>query len=290
MKRGFLIFNPTAGMRRKSKAIVAGVIREFETYGIDITPSPTEPEGTTVGQVRGLLTDSPDLLVSWGGDGTINEVINGMFGSEIPLGVIPGGTANVFAKEMDIPSHINRSIAIIGRGKTRSISIGEANKRYFSLMAGIGFDSEVIKNVDWNLKKTVGKLAFGISALNSARKYNYPKFHVKIGNEKKECVFAVISNASGYGGLFKLAPDADITDEYFHVCLFKEAGFNNMLRYVMHAWNKTHLNLKDVEILKVKKCEAIGSESIAVQADGELIGFLPMKFRIHSHALNVFCP
>lgn len=289
MKHGYLIFNPSAGMRAKSRTVVAGVIREFAKYDLDITPSPTEPEGSTVRQVQELVREEPDLLVSWGGDGTINEVINGMFGSGIPLGVIPGGTANVFAKELGI-SGLNRAIAIIGKGKTKTISIGEANKRYFSLMAGVGFDSDVIKNVDWTLKKTLGKLAFGISALNSAVKYDFPKFQVKIGNEKKECVFAVISNARGYGGVLELTPEADISDEYFHVCLFKEAGFNNVLRYAMHAWKNSHGKLKDVEILKVKRCEVIGPESVAVQADGELIGFLPMKFKLHPHALEVFCP
>lgn len=276
-------------MRTKSRTVISGVIREFEKHGIDITPSPTEPEGSTVRQVRDLVRDKPDLLVTWGGDGTINEVVNGMFGSGIPLGIIPGGTANVFAKELGI-SGINRAIAVIGKGKTRTISIGEANKRYFSLMAGIGFDSDVIKNVDWTLKKTLGKLAFAISALNSAVKYDFPKFHVKIGNDRIECVFAVISNARGYGGVLELTPDADISDEYFHVCLFKEAGFNNVLRYAMHAWKNSHGSLKDVEILKVKKCEVVGPETVAVQADGELIGFLPMKFRMHPHSLNVFCP
>jgi diacylglycerol kinase (ATP) len=290
MKRGYLILNPSAGIWNKSNAAIFRVLREFEKHGIRMSPSPTEPKGSTVQQVRELLVDEPDLLVVWGGDGTINEVINGMYGSDIPLGILPGGTANVMVRELKIPTQVSRAVQVILSGKTRKISIGQANKRYFSLMAGIGFDSEVIRNVDWNLKKTMGTLAFGVSMLNSARTYNFPKFHVKVGSEKKECVFAVISNARGYAAYFQIAPQADISDEYLYLSLFKEAGFNNVLRYMMHAFNQSHMKLKDVEIIKVKRCEVIGPENVSVQVDGELIGNLPMKFRIHPNSLAVFCP
>ena len=192
MKRGFLIFNPTSGQKPKPKSLVATVIRQFERQGIDITPSPTEPDGIVLNQVRDLLSESPDLLVAWGGDGTINEVVNGMFGSEIPLGVLPGGTANVFASEMKLPSHISDAIRLIGKAKTTRISVGQANHRYFILMAGIGFDSTVIANTDFGLKKRFGKFAFGVSALQTARSYDFPKFVVRVDDQEREGIFAVI--------------------------------------------------------------------------------------------------
>src|SRR3989304_723355 len=106
MKKGFLVFNPSAGQKSKSKSAVAAVLQEFARHGIDMIPSPTEPGGSVIHQVRELLPDSPDLLVAWGGDGTINEVVNGMFGSEAALGILPGGTANLFARELGVPRHI----------------------------------------------------------------------------------------------------------------------------------------------------------------------------------------
>lgn len=289
MKRGFLIFNPSAGMNKKSKAAVSRVIREFEKIGIDISPSPTLPDYAVISQVRELLTHDPDLLVSWGGDGTINEIVNGMFGHDVPLGVLPGGTANLLVRELKVPIQLSRAIKVIGAGKTKRISVGRANGRYFLLMVGIGFDSEVIRNVDWNLKKTMGNLAFGVSAVFTAAQYQYPKFRVKIDGQEKECVFAVVCNGREYGAFFHLAPDADLSDDCLYVCLFKEAGFGNMLRYAVHALRSTHQNLKDVEILKASELEAVGPE-VPVQADGELIGFLPMKFSIHPGSLEVFVP
>src|SRR5580765_7654642 len=126
MKSGFLIFNPSAGMNRKSDAVVAKVIREFEKHGIDMTPSPTFPDCAVMPQVQELLTHHPDLLVSWGGDGTVNEIVNGMFGHDVPLGVLPGGTANLLARELHIPGQISKAIRLIGAGKTRRISLGRA--------------------------------------------------------------------------------------------------------------------------------------------------------------------
>lgn len=289
MKTGFLIFNPSAGKNRKSDAAVARLISEFGKAGIDMTPSPTFPDLAVMSQVQELLTHKPDLLVSWGGDGTVHEIVNGMFGHEVPLGILPGGTANLLVRELKIPAQISNAVRVIAAGKTKRISVGRANGRYFLLMVGIGFDSEVIRNVDWNLKKTMGTLAFGLAAVKTAAFYQYPKFKVIVNGEEKECVFAVVCNAREYGAFFQLAPEADLTGDCLYVCLFKEAGWGNMLRYVIHALRSTHHKLKDVEILKATELEATGPE-VPVQADGELIGYLPMRFSIHPGSLAVFVP
>jgi YegS/Rv2252/BmrU family lipid kinase len=241
-------------------------------------------------QVRGLVQERPDLLIAWGGDGTINEVVNGMFGSEIPLGILPGGTANLVARELRIPRKLSEAMRVIVAKHTRRISVGLANQRYFLLMVGIGFDSEVIRNVDWKLKRRFGKLAFSLSAWRTARNYDYPRFHVRANGSEEDCVFAVISNAREYGAYFVLTPEADIADEYFRVCLYKEPGLRSMTRYVWHTFRQTHLRLDSVKVLQATEVEVVGPERIAVQADGEIIGHLPLKLRVHPRSLDVFCP
>lgn len=290
MKQGYLIFNPIAGGSSKTRSVVATVLRQFERQGIDLTPAPTEPDGIVLRQVSELVNEKPDLLVAWGGDGTIHEVVNGMFGSDIPLGVIPGGTANVYAKELKLPGHPSDAIRLIARGKTRKISVGQVNHRFFVLMAGIGFDSEVIRNVEWNMKRRYGKLAFAVAAFDTARKYLYPKFTVRCDGQETECVFAVVCNAREYAAYFALTPNANISDEYLHVCLFKEAGLGSMMSYMVHALKRTHIHLDSVELFRCQTVEIDGTSDIAVQADGELIGFLPAKLQIHPASLNVFCP
>jgi diacylglycerol kinase (ATP) len=290
MKQGFLIFNPSSGTSTKSSREVDDVLSEFKRQGIEMIPSPTEPDGSVVRQVQQLMESSPDLIVSWGGDGTINEVVNGMFPSEVPLGLLSGGTANLLVKEMGIPTRIEPAIRVIREGKTRTITVGQANQRFFVLMAGIGFDSEVVRNVNWNVKRKLGKLAFGFAALSTISKYEFPQLSLRIDGEEKECVFAVICNAREYAAHFVLTPQANISDDYFYACLFKEPGFSNILQYMYHAAQGKLSDLQSVEILQCSEVEAVGPGGIPVQADGEFIGYLPMKFIIHPRSLNVFCP
>jgi diacylglycerol kinase (ATP) len=290
MKRGFLIYNPGAGQAQKSDADVSEVIQEFEKYDINITPSPTFPDVSTLEMVKNLVKQTPDVLVGWGGDGTIHEVVNGMYGADIPVGLIPGGTANLLARELNIGHDIKEAVRIIGEGKTTQISLGRANKKLFLLMVGIGFDSAVIRNLDLHLKRKVGYLAFGLAAIRTAIDYKYPKITIKVNGSEKECVFAVICNAREYAAFFRLAPDADISDEYLYIVLFKEAGLGSLIRYGFYAWQSRHLELKSVESLRASRIEANGSSEVWVQADGELIGYLPMKFEIIPRALKVFSP
>ncbi|MCI0442404.1 diacylglycerol kinase family lipid kinase [bacterium] len=290
MKRGFLIYNPGAGQAQKSETEVSEVVQEFEKYDINITPSPTFPDVSILDMVKDLVQQSPDVLVGWGGDGTIHEVVNGMYGADIPVGLIPGGTANLLARELNIGHDIKEAVRIIGEGKTTQISLGRANKKLFLLMVGIGFDSAVIRNVDLHLKRKVGYLAFGLAAIRTAIDYKYPKITIKVNGSEKECVFAVICNAREYAAFFRLAPDADISDEYLYIVLFKDAGLGSLIRYGIYAWQSRHLELKSVESLRASRIEANGSEEVWVQADGELIGYLPMKFEIIPRALKVFCP
>jgi diacylglycerol kinase (ATP) len=290
MKRGFLIYNPSAGMTRKTESLISKAVRQFAASGIEMTPYPTEANYGAAAQVAGLLRHGPDLFVAWGGDGTVNEVVNGMSGSRIPIGVICGGTANLFARELGLPRRMDSAIRVISAGRTRLVSVGRANHRLFVLMVGIGFDSHVIQKVNWSLKKKTGVFAFAVAAVQSAARYRFPKFRVRLEEEERECVFAVIAKGREYGAFFHLAPDADISDEFLHVCLFKEPGFCNMVRYAYHAFRRTHLGLQSVEIIKTRTLEITGDPSIPVQADGEIIGCLPMKFDVVPHSVNVFVP
>jgi len=290
MKRGFLIFNPFSGSRPKTEAIIQDVVSQFAAQKIEIIPSPTKAGGSVMSQVQEMVSQSPDLLVTWGGDGTINEVVNGMFGSDIPIGILSGGTANLMVRELNIPQDLSAAIQAVGSGRIRRISVGQGNQRYFLLMVGIGFDSAVIQNVSIPMKRMLGKLAFGISAFQTAVNYGFPEFKVQFDGEQTDCVFAVICNARHYAAYFVLTPDADISDEYLYLCLFKDPGLARLFYYAFHALRRTHLHLPSVQIVRAKEAVIFGDEAIAVQADGELVGSLPLKFSIHPQSLSVFVP
>jgi diacylglycerol kinase (ATP) len=290
MKRGFLIFNPSAGSRAKTPLRIKEVVRQFAAQKIEMVPSPTEPGGSVIAQVQELIPEKPDLMVTWGGDGTINEVVNGIFGHKIPLGILPGGTANLMVREIGIPQNLSKAIHVIGSGRRRKISVGQANDRYFLLMVGIGFDSAVIQNVNVSIKRKLGVLAFGISALHTAVNYQFPQFRVEFDGQQSDCAFAVVCNARHYAAYFVLTPEADISDEYFYLCLFKDPGLARLFRYAFHALRRTHVQLPSVQVIRAKNVLVTGQETVAVQADGELVGSLPLKFSIHPRSLEVFCP
>jgi len=290
MKRGYLVFNPSAGMRAKTAIRVQEVIRLFAVENIEMLPSPTQADGSVISQVREMVKEKPDLIVTWGGDGTINEVVNGMFGTGIPLGFLPGGTANLMVRELGIPQNVPKAIQLIGAGNRRLISVGQANDRYFLLMVGVGFDSAVIQNVNLSIKRKLGKLAFGISAIHTAVNYRFPPFQVQFDGQNADCVFAVICNARHYAAYFVLTPDADISDDYLYLCLFKNPGLARLFQYAFHALRRTHIQLPSVQVIRAKEMLVTGTEGVAVQADGELVGFLPIQFCIHPRSLEVFCP
>ncbi|MCI0414642.1 diacylglycerol kinase family lipid kinase [bacterium] len=290
MKRGYLVFNPSAGMRAKTAIRVQEVIRLFAAESIEMVPSPTQADGSVILQVREMIQEKPDLIVTWGGDGTINEVVNGMFGTGIPLGFLPGGTANLMVRELGIPQNVPKAIQLIGTGNSRLISVGQANDRYFLLMVGVGFDSAVIQNVNLSIKRKFGKLAFGISAIHTAVNYRFPQFHVQFDGQNTDCVFAVICNARHYAAYFVLTPDADISDDYLYLCLFQDPGLARLFQYAFHALRRTHIQLPSVKVIRAKELLVTGAEGVAVQADGELAGSLPIQFSIHPRSLQVFCP
>ncbi len=290
MKRGFLIYNPSAGGRAKTRLQLDDVVKQFAVQQIEIIPCPSKAGGSVIRDVGELVQEKPDLFVAWGGDGTINEVVNGLFGSGIPLGILPGGTANLMVRELNIPKNVSSAVRVIGSGNSRRISVGQANDRYFLLMVGIGFDSAVIQNVSPPLKRRFGKLAFGISALHTAIQYQFPAFDVRYNGEETRSVFAIICNARHYAAYFVLTPDADISDEFLYVCLFQDPGLARMFLYAFHAFKRTHLKLDSVKIVRAKEVTVSGSEAIVAQADGELVGTLPVHFSIHPHSLEVFTP
>ena len=290
MKRGFLVFNPTAGIRAKTELRLQEVIRQFAAEEIEIISRPTIAGGNVIQQVQEMIHEKPDLIVGWGGDGTIHEIVNGMFGSGIPLGILPGGTANVMIRELGIPNNVIKAIRIIGAGHRRFISVGQANDRYFLLMVGIGFDSAVIQNVNLSIKRKFGKLAFGISALHTAVNYTFPSFQIQYDDQNTDCIFAVICNARHYAAYFVLTPDADISDEYLYICIFKDPGLARMFQYAFHALRRTHVKLPSVQVFRAREAMVAGTDAVAVQADGELVGSLPIKFRVHPRSLEVYCP
>jgi diacylglycerol kinase (ATP) len=226
----------------------------------------------------------------YGGDGTINEAVAGLAGSGVVLGVLPGGTANVLARELKIPRDLRRAVRIACCGRTNMLSLGCAGGRYFHLMAGIGLDAAVVSEMPRGLKQALGVPAFWIQGIRQWLTYPLKPFELEVDGVRCQATFAVIANGRNYGGRLVIAPEADMRRDSLDICLFESLSKARYLVYLMAGLLRMHLRLSDVQYIRGRHISVCGDPSIPVQVDGEIAGRLPMEFEIVPSALQVKVP
>lgn len=222
-KKAKIIYNPKSGQGMQLSPVLKDLLgikhKKYEVcakhedyikktqeylllYGIKADITPTKVAGHATELAQACVADGYDLVIAAGGDGTINEVINGLAYSNVTLGVIPLGTANVFGIEMKLPIEIRAACQVIASGYKRTIDLGKANGRYFVCMAGIGFDAHVLRKADSKLKKIYGALAYGIVGVAQLFTYRFRQIVIKIDDQPivRKGYFVVVGNGKYYGG------------------------------------------------------------------------------------------
>jgi YegS/Rv2252/BmrU family lipid kinase len=284
-----LVVNPVAGNRAYR------YIKKIESLlrnRVSLTTFITGKKGEAQAYAREV---SPtDLIIIASGDGTINEVVNGLLSSEkpgqdkIPLALIPLGITNVLAKELGISEKIEQAIDIALTGTSRRISLGKINGRYFTLMAGIGFDGETVLNVKDNIiKKISGKGAHIISGINVLKRYNPPVIKIKTSESEFTGYTAIVSNARCYGGHYYVTPRACITDPVLDICIFSARRRRDLLRFVTGVIRKKHLSYHDVSYCKTSEVEISSDSEVHIQIDGDYFGTVPAKIVVIPDAVSL---
>lgn len=231
------------------------------------------------------------LVVAYGGDGTINEVACGLVGGDVPLGILPGGTANVLAEELGIPLLLNKAVKVLRDGFPRRICVGKAGDRLFLLMAGIGLDAAVVQTIPPAWKDSLGEMGFFLHALRRWIQKPLPRFTVSVDGECFEDIaLAVIANARNYGGGLKITPTADIFEENLRVSLFPAKSKFRYLAYYLAAISGRMERLAEIIQKKATHLEGLGPGDTPVQVDGEFIGKLPMRFEVIPGGLSILMP
>lgn len=247
---------------------------------------------------RGWAADGVDLIVAAGGDGTINEVAEGMVHSAVPLGILPAGTANVLASETGMSSNLETAARDLLTYTPERISVGRLDfnngspaRRHFLLMAGIGLDARIIYNLSAPLKTNLGKMAYWIGAFSLMGR-RLEEFSVKINDRDYRCSFALVSKVRNYGGDLEIARDTSLFDDQFEVVLFQG---QNSVRYVQYfagvIRNRLH-GMNGVQILRAHKLRlfAVRDTSVYMQVDGEYAGHLPGSVEIVRNAITLLLP
>jgi YegS/Rv2252/BmrU family lipid kinase len=247
-----------------------------------VTRFQTNGPNTAGAIAKRCIAEGSDLIIAAGGDGTINEVVEGMKGSDVPLGILPGGTANVLANEIGLSGGLERAAEKLSNCEPRRLPIGQlalnggSGGRYFLLMAGVGLDAHIVLHVDPVLKARFGKLAYWAAGMPEFfRKLEV--FQVEVDGAKHLCSFALISKVRNYGGDFEIAQQVRVDHEQFEVVLFEGS---NPWRYVLYLTGvavRQAARLPGVRVLRAKdvKMSAVNGESVHLQVDGEYAGQLP---------------
>ena len=283
MQEILVILNPAARSER-AKA----VWRRIERLP-NCTMRPTSAPGDARAVAEAALREGFTTIVAAGGDGTVNEVVNGIAGSDVALGILPVGTMNVFAAELGLPGDLDEAWAIIQAGRTRPVDLLRANQQYFVQLAGVGLDAQVVQATSWNSKKTFGPLSYLISAAQIAAR-KPPRIYVEADDEVREGSFVLIGNGRYYGGPLAVFKDARIDDGKLDVLIFKNLAYLDIARYITNIFIGKHTDLPDVEYFQTKKAVVRSEEDVPVEVDGEVVGSLPVTFRISSRKLKVVVP
>lgn len=287
-RRITLIANPVAGGDALAKIHQA---REaLAARGDQVELRLTGARGDAARFAREAKSGDLDLLVAAGGDGTLNEVINGLAPSALPLAFIPLGTTNVFALEAGIPFDIPGACRVALDGVATPVSLGLAGETRFLLMAGAGFDAEVVRRVDLRLKRRLGKLAYVVSALRVFFGPPFPMIEVELDDGSLLSGHTVvIGNGRLYGGRFSLTPGASLTDDVFEVCLLQKPGHWSLLHALLRMVLHLPLEPAGARLFKARALTVRGA-GVAVQIDGDDHGELPMSFRVVSGELVLVMP
>lgn len=220
------------------------------------------------------------LVVAAGGDGTIAEIANGLNGSDVRLGVIPLGTANVLAHELQLPFAPRAVAAALAFVRTRSLFPGIAqcagSSRLFVQMLGVGFDAQVVHNVPLRMKRSFGRWAYVLQSLREVVRYPYLPIRLSLDGVSVEAASAIISKGRFYAGPYTLAPQASPGEPGFHVALFEWSGpAATMLYGAALPLDRLH-RAPGLRLVQAQRVEFLGNSRIPAQADGDPAGHTPL--------------
>ena len=291
MKRARIIYNPTSG-REMFKKHLPEVLQKLEIAGFETSCHATTAEGDATNAARIAVERNFDLVIAAGGDGTINEVVNGL--AEQPyrpkLGIIPVGTTNDFARAIGVPRTVEGACDVIINGVAVPIDIGRVNDKYFVNIAGGGRLTELTYEVPSKLKTMIGQLAYylkGMEILPSIK-----PAHVEIEYDGKlfegEIMLFLVSLTNSVGGFEKLAPDSSMNDGLFDLIILKKANLADFIKIATLASRGDHIHDPHVIYTKANRIKVNNAEKMQLNLDGEYGGLLPGEFvNLYRH-IDVF--
>lgn len=288
-KKLLIILNPIAG-KGISKEILHKILGFFRDRGYVVDFCETKRRDDARKTVECLSDDNCKIIVI-GGDGTFNEVLNGLRNWKVKLGIIPTGTANVLAKELKIPFDITNACEVIAQENELQLDLGKNEKGYFALLGGVGLDAMVVKSLSSRRCGNISYLSYAIPIINSLLNYKYPRLSVEVDGKliENNAGLVFVGNTKSYAGPIEVTSYAKVNDGAFDVCIVKMKNRLSILKYIWKAFIRTLPESKDVRYTTGKIVSVTSDLNVPYQIDGEFAGYVPTMFEIVPRTVPVLC-
>jgi diacylglycerol kinase (ATP) len=304
IQNALLIHNPNAGNGGRGRRTMLDEARRiFASGGIQTDLAETTKPGDAIGMAQRANQEGRQLVIACGGDGTLNEVVNGLAanqnGHRVPLALLPGGTANILAKELDLPWDIPSAAERLLHGEVRDIALGlatpleePAKQKYFLSVAGGGPDGMIVYSIDLELKARVGILAYWWQSARQVFRYKFPHFRVTTSDKTLDASLLIVGRTKHYGGPFKITTEADLYEDKFELLALTTRNGLRYLSYLPPLWRGKLRGEKEAHFWKADSvlCEPLNGTPVYAQVDGEPLARLPVEFKIVPRALKLLVP
>ncbi len=289
-KRVLLIGNPIAG-RGRSERSIDQFVRKMRERGCEIEMFLTKLSGDAKHRAQRIEPDIETLIVA-GGDGTLNEVVNGLSDpSRVPIGLLPLGTANILAHELAIPKKPEAAAKAIEEGKVRWLDMGLANDHRFLMVASAGIDALVTQEVKGARGKKLGYWGYVLPVFRALARYRVPDLRVTTDDrEGVHGAFVLVSNTKNYGGIFTFADRACCDSGHLDVCVFPGGTFFALVWYYFAALGGRVSKKTNVNYLTAKRVRIESWEPVPVQVDGDVFGTTPVHIEIRPSSVPIIVP
>ncbi len=288
-----IVMNPTSG-RGKGARIREELEELLSKYANGQTWKIVETRGQRDGirLARDAANHGAKVIAAAGGDGTINEVLNGVMGSDATLGILPLGTGNDVARTIGLGTDVALAVKTLFQGRATPTDVGYAKETYFLNVAGCGFDAAVAERANIGFRKLRGTAAYIAAVLDTLTKFPAAEIDLTVDGVTThyKAMMCSIANCKTYGGGMRIAPDADIADGLLDVCVLKEAGLVEFILAFPRVFRGTHTTHPKVVMLQGKKIHVESSRPLPVLLDGDIFGTTPVTFEILPNAIRLMLP
>lgn len=290
--RALIVFNPIAGQAGsfEQDILVARDVWRGRGWTVDLRP--TSGPGDAIVIARAATAAGYDVVVAAGGDGTVNEVVNGLVGTRTALAALPIGTVNVWVREIGLPLQPRAAAEALLDAQVRAIDLGRAGGRYFLLMAGVGFDAAVTAQVRAHEKRRLGIFAYLLRALDLSWRFRGTNARIVVDGKpmRSRVLMVVLGNSQLYGGMVKITARASLDDGLLDVCIIKGNSLRGApLRLLSILLQRYTLDPK-IEYHRARTVQIAARRPLPIQVDGDHIGQTPMHFEAVPGALYALLP